>query len=325
MNNFRGIAILMVILAHSMSAIPVIDTFGIGLLNLHIDNCTILFVAIAGYLFSVLSNNFSYLPFLKNKFKSVIIPYIFISVPAILLYVLQIKNNHGWIDLEWFHSSLSPMGQYVYLMVTGAHLGPLWFVPMIVIFYVLSPLFILIQKKGGLFIAFFLSLAVGAYLGRPDFNFNALHSFAFFLPAYFLGMLLAEKKGLYESAMKHCEWFLLLYVVLASAVYLTIEINSSIDLFIKLFLTFLLLAFCRKRINHKIVWLDLFARLSFFLFFIHGYFTGIVRITFRRTGIQLDEYVALVGIFAFTVLMSLSVYAVCKLVLKERTKLVLGA
>lgn len=325
MNNFRGIAILMVILAHSMSVFPTIDTFGLGLLNSHMDNCTILFIAIAGYLFSVLSNNYSYLPFLKGKFKSVIVPYIFISIPAILLYILKLKNNHAWIDLEWFHSSLSPVGQYMYLMVTGAHLGPLWFVPMIVIFYVLSPLLILIQRKGALFIAFFVSLLLAMYFGRPLFNDNALGSFVFFLPSYFFGMLLAEKKWLYEAAVKNNELLLLLYVVLVSAVYMMIEINSSIDLCIKLLLTILLLAFCKKRVNHKVIWLDLFARLSFYLFFIHGYFTGILRITFRQTGIQPDEYVALVCIFVFIVFMSLSVYGVCKLVLKDRTKFVLGA
>ena len=328
MNNYRGIAILMVILAHSISVLgsmnPV-ESIGISLLNLHMDNCTLLFVTVAGYFFSVLSSNYSYIPFLKNKFKAVVVPYFFVSIPMIILYIFDLKHNHRWVDLEWFHSSLDPVSQYVFLMMTGAHLGPLWFVPMIVIFYVASPAFIFIQRNKGLMAAFLLSLIFGAYVGRPEFNENAFHSFAYFLPAFFLGMLLSERKSLYESIMKYSEILIFIYAILISILYINIEINTSVDLFIKLLLAFLILALCRKRINHKIVWLDLFARLSFYLFFVHGYFTGLARIAFRETGIQFEEYSALLFVFMYTVLVSLAGYVVCKLILKDQTKFVLGA
>lgn len=325
MNNFRGIVILMVILVHSVSSIPDASSFYINMLRVHLDNSTILFVAIAGYFFTILSAGYDYFPFLKNKFKAVIVPYLFISIPAVLLYILKIKPYHGWIDLEWFHGSLNPVEQYLYLIFTGAHLGPLWFVPMIILFYVFSPLFILIQKRQGLFIAFFVSLIFGMYWGRPAFNSNALHSFVFFLPAYFLGMLLVEKKYLYESIVKNSGIFLFLYIAIASIIYMTVEVNSSIDLVIKLVLTLVLLAFCKRYINYKVIWLDLFARLSFFLFFIHGYFTGMVRLTLRQTDIQLNEYVALFCIFPFIIFMSLLTYIVAKLALKKRARVLIGA
>lgn len=328
MNNYRGIAILMVMLAHAISVLSSmadINSVGISILGSHMDNCTIIFVTVAGYFFSVLSVDYNYHAFLKSKFKSVIVPYAFISLPMVVLYIFKLKQGHRWIDLGWFHSSLDPVSQYFFLMMTGAHLGPLWFVPMIAIFYVISPIFIAIKKNNGLVPAFFLGLALGAYLGRPAFNDNALHSFAYFLPAFFLGMLLSERKYLYESIMKYTEIIFILYVVLISALYMNIEINTSVDLFIKLLLAFIMMAMCRKRMNHKIVWLDLFARLSFYLFFIHGYFTGILRKVFRSADIQLDEYTTLVFVFAYIISMSILTYVACKLVFKEKTKILLGA
>ena len=328
MNNYRGIAILMVLLAHAISVLrsmKPVESEGILLLNLHMDNCTLIFVTVAGFFFSILSVNYSYIPFLKNKFKAVIVPYFIISIPMVILYILNLKQQHRWIDLEWFHSSLDPVSQYVFLMITGAHLGPLWFVPMIVIFYAVSPVFIVIKNNNVVVPAFLLSLALGAFLSRPALNDNALHSFAYFLPAFFLGMLLAEKKYLYESIMKYSEALLTLYIVIVSVLYMNIEINTSVDLFIKLSLAFIVMALCRKCMNYKIVWLDLFARLSFYLFFIHGYFTGVARITFRETSVELEEYFALIFVFIYIIFMSLAAYVVCKLFLKEQTKYFLGA
>ncbi|MGH1378016.1 MAG: acyltransferase family protein [Alphaproteobacteria bacterium] len=328
MNNYRGIAILMVMLAHSISTVKSIkplETNIVSLVDLHMDNCTLLFVAVAGYFFSVLSSNYSYLPFLKNKFKAVVCPYFFISIPMITLYIFNFKHNHRWIDLNWFHESLDPLSQYLLLMLTGAHLGPLWFVPMIIIFYVVSPIFIFIQNNRSLLVSFIFSLGIAVYLGRPGLNENTFHSFAYFLPAFFLGMLLSEKKNWYECISKYSDLLLLSYVVLVSAIYLNIEVNSSIDLFIKLTLAFLMFAFLFKRLNYKVPWLDLFARLSFYLFFIHGYFTGLARMIFRKSTFEVEEVSAFILVFIYIVFMSLSSYVVCKLILKDKTKIILGA
>ncbi|PCJ95749.1 MAG: acyltransferase [Zetaproteobacteria bacterium] len=315
----------MVILAHAISSVPVENSFVVKILDFHLDNCTVLFIAIAGYFFSVLSGGYCYSSFLNNKFKAVIIPYIVISVPAILLYLLKIKTYHYWIDMDWFYSGLGPVGQYAYLMITGAHLGPLWFVPMIILFYVLSPLFIHIQNNGWLSVVFFLSLCSAIYFGRPQYNDNVLQSFTFFLPAYVFGMLLAKKTWLYESITRYSGWLLGGYVAVVSLLYATIDISSSVDLVVKLLLAVLLLAFCKQTISHKVVWLDLCARLSFFLFFIHGYFTGFSRVFMKYYDIQAHESLAVTVIFIFTVVMSLLSYIVAKLILKDKTRMLLGA
>lgn len=327
-NNFRGIAILMVIFAHSISSLLSLSdssTLAVRLTDMHLNNCTVLFVVIAGYFFSVLSGSYRYLPFLKNKFMTVIMPYAFISFPAILLYILQIKTYHSWVYMDWFDGQLGSVGQYIYLMITGAHLGPLWFVPMIILFYVLSPLFILIQKREWLFTVFFVSLIPALYWGRPEYNDNTLHSFVFFLPAYVLGMLLFQRKWLYEAISRISGRLLCLYVGVASVFYMVVDINSSIDLMIKLFLTVLLLAFCKQHVRRKVKLLDLFSRLSFFLFFIHGYFTAVVRMSLRELDVHYVGFLPVVGIFIFTIVMSLSLYVVAKLILKEKTKVFLGA
>lgn len=95
-NNFRGIAILLIILAHSLSVVNSYDdkNYITNILSLLLSNSTIFFIVLAGYFFSALSQNFNYLSFLKNKFNFVILPYIFISIPAICLYVFHLKDSH---------------------------------------------------------------------------------------------------------------------------------------------------------------------------------------------------------------------------------------
>lgn len=322
-NNFRGIAILMVIMAHAISAVPSADSFVVYTLDVILENSTLLFVAVAGYLFSFLSVNFNYLSFLKNKFFAVLVPYFFISIPAIMLFVFEYKKVHRWVDLAWLQT-LNVFEQSAYLLATGAHLGPLWFIPMIILFYLASPILLLINKAWALPVAFFASLAAAYATGRPEFNENALEAFVYFLPAYLLGMLLVKYKKIYEVFSPYSLSIGAAYLAFIVLVSLSVELTSSIDLLLKLGLTILMLALCKQYFNYKNVWLDMFARLSFFMFFIHGYFSGAIRVLYRKTGLEFEGLFAVISSFALITLASLSVFVVLKLIFNQRTKPFIG-
>lgn len=323
-NNFRGIVMLIMILGHTINAMPKEDAVAFQLFKLIFSNSTILFVIIAGYFFSLLKESYNYKTFLLNKLRSIITPYIFISIPAVFVYIIQLKVNHWWVDLNWFYTDLNILEQYLYLMLTGAHLGTLWFIPMIIVFYLISPLFIYILNRGLLLYVFFVSFSVAFYFGRPLNNESTLYSFIFFLPTYLFGMILVDRPVLYKYLCKYSCVIFITYFVALYIFNLSIHINSSYDLFFKMALAVILLAVLRRYANHKINLLDLFARLSFFLYFIHGYFTWVLYRLYRIIDIPFSGLIATVGFFIIIVILSLAAFVAIKLVLRKHSKFFIG-
>jgi peptidoglycan/LPS O-acetylase OafA/YrhL len=293
-------------------------------LDVIVKDCTVIFIALAGYFFTALLPSFNYPKFLKNKFENVIVPYLIVSLPAALLYVCGIKQTHYWIDMDWFHT-LNPLYQYVFLMVTGAQLGPLWFVPAIVLFYVFSPVLFFLARKNLVLAFFLLSLAPALYLGRPQFNENPLQAFVFFMPAYTMGMLLAQYKTAYVKIAPASLPLLILVLATIVAGYDVLKYNASIDMLAKLALTYVLMAVCYRYLNFKIVFLDLMARLSFYLFFIHGYFVGAFRSILPKLGFDVGGIIAIVTASVLTIILSIGAYIIVKLIFGRKTKMLVGA
>ena len=82
-NIFRGLAILLIIMGHTMQ-------FGEADSLAHIINCeivcggTALFIFISGFLFQHLSAKFEYKNYLSKKWTNVILPYLFCAIPGLI-------------------------------------------------------------------------------------------------------------------------------------------------------------------------------------------------------------------------------------------------
>ncbi len=315
---------LMMIMGHTIIAMPKEDALVFELIGLFFNNSTILFVIIAGFFFSVLAESYNYKDFLLNKVRTIIIPYIIMSVPAVAVYLIQLKIHHWWVDLDWFYSDLNMVEQYFYLMLTGAHLGTLWFIPTIILFYLFSPVFIYTIKNKILIYVFIFSLPIAFYFGRPPSNDNSLLAFVFFFPTYIFGMILAERPVLYEYLSKYIWVIFATYLAMLYSFNLSININSSYDLFFKMVLALILLAFLRRYANKKIVSLEMVARLSFFLYLIHGYFTWVLNRLYKVFDIPLTGFIAAIGFFVIIVFLSLATFVIIKLVLKKHSKFLIG-
>ena len=94
-NVFRGLAILLIIMGHTMQ-------FGEANSWAHIINCeiicggTALFIFISGFLFQHLSAKFEYRNYLSKKWTNVVAPYLITSIPGIILCLvcpLAYKNS----------------------------------------------------------------------------------------------------------------------------------------------------------------------------------------------------------------------------------------
>ena len=186
-HNFRGIAILFVVSGHcirffSWDQNPNTER----LLNAILLNGATMFVFIAGFLFQHLRYKYSYSQYLKNKAKNIIFPYLIISIPAIIYLVFIEKMGH------WTNPSITEQPVYYQILwfyLTGKHLVPLWFIPMISIFYLLFPVFVFIDQHPNTyrsFLPFFLCITL--LIHRPLAESNIIHVSILFFSVYLMGM-----------------------------------------------------------------------------------------------------------------------------------------
>jgi len=175
---------------------------------------------------------------------------------------------------------------------------------------------VFVQKHKMLLILLIASLIPAVYIGRPRLNENVIQASFYFFPAYLLGVLLAQNSSIYIKLQNHIAFilpsFILCYLFIAAYFHIT----KSLDLLFKMSLSILLLGFCYRYLQVKNKALDMFARLSFFLFIIHGYFIGLVNVLIKT----LDEYfffknfefLYVVSVFSFVVFSSLLTFIVIK-------------
>lgn len=95
---------------------------------------TAIFLLISGFLFQFLLPKYEFSSFMKKKITNVILPYIIVSIPAILIYLLGYKTVHNWIDISELLSN-SKLYAIFYFYLTGGHLGPLWFIPVLTLIF----------------------------------------------------------------------------------------------------------------------------------------------------------------------------------------------
>jgi hypothetical protein len=279
--NFRGIAIVFVMFSHitSYSAIGPLEAF----IRFLVADATTFFVFISGYLFAYTEprRNFNYFMYLKKKMQFVIRPYLlFLVLPLMLsLFERQFIIN----DLNIFEHILWSV------TVGGAQVGPMWFIPMISLFFLFS--FVFVRLKSGFLLGvmtvFF--LVVSIYTSRPIFNINPFLLFIHFLGFYLLGISFFNLDNFFNKISSSLSVLLIVTCGLVFFLSFYFNVNESKILsdyqgfFDKLgvlnlmqlgklgFLISLFL-FLEKFYNHKNNYLSYLAKISFGLFFIHGYY-----------------------------------------------------
>ena len=289
-NVFRGLAILLILAGHTMQMGEV------GSLTRAISReiwagGTVLFVFIAGFLFEYLSHKFEYKDYLSKKWTNVIKPYIWTAIPGVIL-CFTLPTVYGNPFAEY-----SPLAQIGVFLTTGrVHNVPAWFIPMIVIFFFLSATLLKAEKRGILYKLLPIALLITVIYPRQDiepymvadFDFwgkwaaylkYVLHGFVHFFSSYVGGMYLAAN---IDKIDKMYAWrHLLLGATLLTAVadvYLLQTYGVSNGSVSKIFFTVWSLVMLKHyneffdkhpKINS---FMDVCAKYSFGLFFIHWYY-----------------------------------------------------
>lgn len=341
-HHFRGLAIILIVAVHCRTALHWPDDSAINKFLTHfLDSSTILFVFIAGFLFQYLNaNSFQFQEYIFKKAKHVIVPYVLISIPAVV-DKLFFETDAYWMTP--FYKSLSMPFQAVYLLATGKHSGPFYFIPMIAVIYCLAPLLFRFQKTKLFAWAGGLIALLGLFTYAYGYYGNIGESLLYFLPVYVFGMWASYHKDKLITMNNT----ILISLTLFYLIVLSLEVSQLIHpqhlnffedkphYFTTIFnlsklkeitLAIILLVGFYRLQEKKIEWLTVLGNLSFGIYFVHIYF---INATERIMDfLNLSRLQNGVGYLVFTAgIIALSVTAVwlVKKLFKNRSRLLIGS
>ncbi len=279
---------------------------------------------ISGFLFQYLLRKYTYLKYLKKKFQFVILPYVFMSIPAFLMIFFAPKFGIEWNAL---HTDKPTFLRIIIFYITGSHLSQFWFIPMIVFYYLAAPLFKLIDSHPKIYLALPLFITLSIIIGRPADNNDPLHSFLFYLPIYLTGMVsshyLSETLKLLEKYI-----YILVVIILGLSAILYFQNIRAVSLIQKIILCLIVLIVFKKLDNNKIInKLDVVATYSFGIYFIHMYV--IIFILKIMKGTNLDLFRSM-GILSFalittvTTIISILLLKLFKTVYRKNSRIIVG-
>lgn len=182
LHAFRALAICFIVAGHALDAFDWQGSMDARMtLRAFIGNGSTLFVFIAGYLFQHLVDRYRTLDYWKSKCRNVLLPYLLMSVPALAVVTTGLIVR--WDTPVDFQSW--PVWERVgWLVVTGRHLSPMWFIPMIFLFYCAAPVLVWIDRHPRTYWLWPLMMLLTMFVGRG----YAPQSFAHFLSFYVAGM-----------------------------------------------------------------------------------------------------------------------------------------
>ncbi|KJV06312.1 hypothetical protein VZ94_12335 [Methylocucumis oryzae] len=185
--------------------------------------------------------------------------------------------------------SISHWYQYIWLSAqywwVGNILAAYWYIPFIMIFFVLSPIFIKqIQLPIKIQVSLFLILlCISTLIHRPLDNFPHLHSVIYFMPVYMLGIICSIKREQVFKFLVGKGFVLGIAVVLMSMAQILLYDHygnfhrnlllsyDGIDMMLlqKILMCFFLLSVLQKFEHKDLPFLKYIASASFAIYFIH--------------------------------------------------------
>ncbi|WP_119126954.1 acyltransferase family protein [Klebsiella pneumoniae] len=324
-HSIRGIAAFFIVLIHCnifMSKEGMLNAFFYHFLT----EWTAIFLLISGFLFQFLLPKYEFSSFMKKKITNVILPYIIVSIPAILIYLLGYKTVHNWIDVSELLSN-SKLYTIFYFYLTGGHLGPLWFIPVLtLIFFVSKPLKFIGSNQVILSICAFISVFIVLVTSRPENDSNPIIAFIHFLPVYIIGMFFCSFREILIKESYKYGYLLLFVTFFCLEVYW--DLSSSVSILNK-FILFLSLCFFFYS-SPKYFLLSIMADISFALYFLHGYFVGALRILQNRIDPNLMSgfWFGFVSSILCSIIISLIIFCIYSLIRKSNlvnSRLLIGS
>lgn len=277
MHYFRGFAIICIALMHLISGLGY-DNFTSAFFR----NSTVYFLFISGYLCQFIAAKKLDSPFVyyKKKLQNVILPYLICSTITLLFLSISSGARFCCLSVDALrHCSVSGFLRFYYC---GMAQGQYWYIPFVVVLFAASPWFVRLSNKRLIACTTIAFLFAIIFPTRGDFlKFwpNVPYLYTHFTCYYLLGFVYFRFRGQFDEFLRpNVLAFLIAFLVIGvwilyPGLFGVLLIGSSFRAsFQKLLLVGVFLVLCGYIKNKKITLFDAFAKYSFTIFFIHGFF-----------------------------------------------------
>ena len=351
-NYFRGIAIVIIVMTHS---------YGIAHWNVYRNaslfekmfysfnlNGSVFFVFISGYLYHhIFYPNFDYKKFLIKKTKFVLIPYLVCSTLPIIYTIFDCQNE--WLfnilfdsgGLDFLPASLQdkPLLSILWFIATGRAVYAYWFIPMVILIFLISPLVNYLIKTQHLLKVILFLVPVSMVVHRPLQNINPLHSLIYFLPVYLLGIYSSihrQKIIAYLKGDRQKLFILSLAIVLCLIQVIVFNVSGNfsknlfsvtvpdINIIQKILLCFLFISVLDSFEKVEIASLKQTAQTSFAIYFIHPFLLRPLTRLSRVWGNFEGNLLTLLLATLLTVTISVAIAHLIKLIFKKNSRYIIG-
>ena len=351
-NYFRGIAIIIIVMTHS---------YGIAHWNVYRNaslleklfysfnlNGSVFFVFISGYLYHhIFYPNFNYQKYLTKKAKFVLIPYLVCSALPIIYTVFDRQNE--WLfdvvfdsgGLGFLPDSLQdkPLLSILWFIATGRAVYAYWFIPMVILIFLISPLVNYLIKTQHLLKIILFLIPVSMIVHRPLHNMNPLHSLIYFLPVYLLGIYSSinrQKIIAYLKSDRQKLIVLSLAILLCLIQVLVFNVSGNfsksffsvtvpdINIIQKILLCFLFISVLDKLETAEINSLKQTAQTSFAIYFIHPFLLRPLTRLSRMLGNFEGSLLTLLIATLLTVTISIAIAHLIKLAFRNKSRYIIG-
>ncbi len=330
-NNLRGLAIIFIVAAHciylnfmqwdAVSLTPrIINTF--------FELSSTLFIFISGFLFQYLSHKYTFKRYITSKLKFVILPYILVSIPAIV----KILYFPFADDVQLFQEYSKPIQVLAYY-ATGNHMGALWFIPALTFFYLLAPLLFILDKKRFFYWLLPLFFIVSVLVPREITPIhNPLQSMVHFFSIYVLGMFVSHHREKIFPYISKFSWLLVSFIIIFFAIelyYSLVLYNNFVSATANLFrwaISALLFSYLFKIYDQKMRnILSVPAEMSFGIYFVHGYTLTFIQKMFSYFNLSLDgSIITFLAVLILTLFLSMLGLWVVKKIVGKRSRMLVG-
>ncbi len=203
---FRAIAIIFIVAGHSYTPWAIDTVIEKTVANLILGN-TAFFVFISGFFFHYkFLKNFNYYEFIVKKSKSILVPYVIMSTFAFYIIVVMLQQPHDTLIRSLDGPGDIFLSELEYLW-TGRVMFAYWYVPFIMLMFLMSPLFIkyIALRTPQRLTIFIVLLLLSTYIQRPYACLSPIHSVIYYLPVYLAGILISmHKETVYQAIHNKC-------------------------------------------------------------------------------------------------------------------------
>jgi len=304
LHSFRGFAILCVVAIHTFGFMIYYagnegTKLNVGLVSsineIIFHDATIFFALISGVLFSLILADRGWVNFYKNKLFNVVTPYIFFTC-------LFTMFHWGFSDFTVFSGDSSEFMQAsFYNLLTGGAIFTFWYLPVLLILYVSTPILMKVIRSGQWFIIPVILMPLIISRSWPEVTWS---NYAYFIGVYAVGLYVGENYKYVSDKLSQHVWLLSIItlistLILSALFYFEIEkwwfisVRETAFYIQKIALAGLALTFFKRYALHTPKLLSLLGTYAFPIFFIHGYILFELYVLLLNLEFQINNYMVL--------------------------------